>query len=594
MNSKPFKKISFLLTLLLLFGVVPFSAFAANDKQVLTSVEHVAAVSAAKVKGYSATLTVPYSYPTTTVVLASGLKTNFNNAYTSENVTFPSGATAIVGGDSVLMRVTYQKQNETIVYTSDYNINVVRAAYAAPAFSGIISKQLTLPESLTFKVADFSANYKKNDGGELAYIVISGNNFPFGSLKLDAQNYNFGEGISVSSLESGALTFEATDKGTASYTVQAYAQGDMATAIGQVTLTITVKEKLIVLAEEGVITYAAKKDEAVAFKASDFNSVCQLKTGKSLSYVMFTLPASTSGVLYCEDNASSATNSPVLAGTKYYMEAAPEISDITFAPAAGFLGETTIPYTGYTADQTSYTGTVKITFKEKDEQKPYNRAGIDLSLTPEAIKYLTEKGILADYTNSPNASLSKGDFIQMLCKAFNLKADQLLEISDLGEDIDEDSEDEDIKTPDTDKEDKGNSSEKDKSSNANKGKNQDNDKGAKRDSSNENKNSNTNANANSNANKASGNLKLNSSLSRQDAMVLIVKALKAANITISAGSESDLKQFSDSKQISDYAADAISALVKSGFMQGYGDKIIPHGSVSRAEMAVILYRILKA
>ena len=81
-------------------------------------------------------------------------------------------------------------------------------------------------------------------------------------------------------------------------------------------------------------------------------------------------------------------------------------------------------------------------------------------------------------------------------------------------------------------------------------------------------------------------------LSREDAMVLIFRALAASNISLPDGSQSDLQSFIDSGNISDYAAPAAKALIKANIIQGCDKKINPKGSVSRAEMAVILYRIL--
>lgn len=83
--------------------------------------------------------------------------------------------------------------------------------------------------------------------------------------------------------------------------------------------------------------------------------------------------------------------------------------------------------------------------------------------------------------------------------------------------------------------------------------------------------------------------KPDSSISRQDMMVLTAKALKAAG-KHSAGSGS-LAPYSDAASISTYAMDSVASLVKSGIVNGKDGKIAPAEPLTRAEAAVVLYRI---
>ena len=75
-------------------------------------------------------------------------------------------------------------------------------------------------------------------------------------------------------------------------------------------------------------------------------------------------------------------------------------------------------------------------------------------------------------------------------------------------------------------------------------------------------------------------------------MVLIARALEAAGVTIDSPDESSLQTFSDRGNLSDYAVSAASSLVKAKIIQGSGKKLNPKSSISRAEIAVLLYRIL--
>ncbi|GIQ70630.1 1,4-beta-xylanase [Xylanibacillus composti] len=81
----------------------------------------------------------------------------------------------------------------------------------------------------------------------------------------------------------------------------------------------------------------------------------------------------------------------------------------------------------------------------------------------------------------------------------------------------------------------------------------------------------------------------NAAISRQDAMLLTVRALEAAGKSVAAGGS--LHSFADAADVSDYAVDSVAALVHAGIIVGKNGKIDPHASINRAETAVILYRV---
>ena len=73
----------------------------------------------------------------------------------------------------------------------------------------------------------------------------------------------------------------------------------------------------------------------------------------------------------------------------------------------------------------------------------------------------------------------------------------------------------------------------------------------------------------------------------------MIRALEhVSDIELPAGTASDLLPFSDRGQIETYARDAASSLVRAGVIQGSGGKLNPRGNITRAEMAVILHRLL--
>lgn len=80
-------------------------------------------------------------------------------------------------------------------------------------------------------------------------------------------------------------------------------------------------------------------------------------------------------------------------------------------------------------------------------------------------------------------------------------------------------------------------------------------------------------------------------ISRQDMMVLCARALKASEVIKAQGSAADIQKFSDKTDVASYAVESIASMVKEGIVTGNGDILNPQGNATRAETAVIMYRI---
>lgn len=83
----------------------------------------------------------------------------------------------------------------------------------------------------------------------------------------------------------------------------------------------------------------------------------------------------------------------------------------------------------------------------------------------------------------------------------------------------------------------------------------------------------------------------NAEISRQDMMVLVSNALKVAKKQGEQGNSNDLKQFADATTVAGYAVDSIASLVKEGIIVGTGKNIDPTGTATRAQAAVVLYKL---
>ena len=80
-------------------------------------------------------------------------------------------------------------------------------------------------------------------------------------------------------------------------------------------------------------------------------------------------------------------------------------------------------------------------------------------------------------------------------------------------------------------------------------------------------------------------------ISRQDMMTLAARAMNAAGKLDLQGTKDGLAKFKDHGETAAYAADNVSALVNAGIIQGDGQFVHPLGNTTRAEAAVMLYRI---
>ncbi len=81
------------------------------------------------------------------------------------------------------------------------------------------------------------------------------------------------------------------------------------------------------------------------------------------------------------------------------------------------------------------------------------------------------------------------------------------------------------------------------------------------------------------------------SISRQDMVVITARALEKFQGLKTTSDLTALDKFNDKGDIAGYTAAGMATLVKEGLIAGSGDKLNPLVSTSRAEVAVILYRI---
>ena len=77
-------------------------------------------------------------------------------------------------------------------------------------------------------------------------------------------------------------------------------------------------------------------------------------------------------------------------------------------------------------------------------------------------------------------------------------------------------------------------------------------------------------------------------ITRQDMMVIVYRALKSEGVEF----EIDEAKYADFADVSDYAKEAVSALVSAGLVNGKNNLIAPQDNTTRAEVAVLIKRVL--
>ena len=284
----------------------------------------------------------------------------------------------------------------------------------------------------------------------------------------------------------------------------------------------------------------------VTFNSQDFVRACEARGLGSLQSVRFTTPSASAGRLYSQYDGPMSNSSEVRSGTSYYPLQSPNIGDVTFVPKAGYQGTVTIAYSATDSRGNEYQGQVRVTVQPNTTSSYFNDLG-NYSWATAYIDLLYEYGVVTGSGNgafTPYDPISRGDFMLMLCRALNLSA--------TGESFPDVPEDSyfaaAIET----------------------------------------------ARSMGIANGYSdGGFHPYDPVTRQDAMVFLQRALQAAGWSLSGGSSSSLSVFPDGGDVIDYAQSAMAVMVEYGVITGTSAGTLnPYGQLSRAEMAVVLARVL--
>lgn len=293
------------------------------------------------------------------------------------------------------------------------------------------------------------------------------------------------------------------------------------------------------------ITFNGTTASPYRLSANVVRSACNGALDGTLSYITFTsLPSATAGRLYLNYNGFR-TGSQVNTGTRYYASSSPSIDQLSFVPRGRYNGQVTISFTATNTSGQSVNGQIVLNLSSTGGSGHFSDLGNHAWAAP-AVDYLYENGVTNGTTPStfgPNQRILRCDFVLMLCRAFGFGEVEGYSFADVP----------------------------------------------------------TNAyyagavaaaKQRGIINGDGERFMPNSELTRQDAMVMIYNAMKAAGWGVSPSSTSILGRFPDGSSVASYARDAVSTLVQMGAVNGDNGMLYPYNPITRAEAAVILHFVM--
>ena len=307
----------------------------------------------------------------------------------------------------------------------------------------------------------------------------------------------------------------------------------------------------VTLSSPSVVSYTSN-GLAVTFRSSDFAAACAARGGSSLVSVTFPSASVTGGQLYYGFETPTNYQRGILSTVSYSYGSSGlyRLDEVTFLPKAEYTGSVVIPYVGTDAAGITYNGNIQIMVTPPSTTTRFNDMGSYGWAVP-GVEFLAAYGITTGTgtgtTYSPAGTLTRGDYILMLVRTFGFTADGAA--SGNFSDVKADAYYADalavaralgIATAD-----------------------------------------------------ANGNFRPGDPVTRQDSMVFLYRAMQKANRTIPSAYDSYLTRFPDGASVATDARPAMAAMAQAGVIKGdQAGNLNPTGTLTRAEMAVILHRAL--
>lgn len=294
----------------------------------------------------------------------------------------------------------------------------------------------------------------------------------------------------------------------------------------------------------GIIQYETH-GEPVCFSGYDVQAAVG---GTPVSLRLTGLPSGDQGKIYYQYSGPTQYGWEGNTSTSYTLSGDPSVSNLAFVPRAGFYGTVEIPYAATDANGTQTNRIIRIVVSEPYGFSSFTDLDGFSAQTRSAVEYLSATGVVVGVGNGkygPEASIRRRDFCVMLTRAFQFNANSA------GEgftDVPGDS---------------------------------------------------YYAGA---VNQmfalgvvngvGGGKFDPNSPVSRQDAALMVQRALNLADISVPSSSTA-LAGYGDRERVKDYAQGAVGGLVQKGiYPVDSSGNLAPRESLTRADMALLLHRAM--
>ena len=402
---------------------------------------------------------------------------------------------------------------------------------------------------ITFDADDFNDAVMDETGYNLNYVVFDYASGRGGYLYFDYDGASEGEvddaryyRSSSPSLNDVTFVPGSAAGSTTRIPFKAYTTNNK-TVNGEVEITY------VTLSSPSVVSYTSN-GLAVTFRSSDFAAACAARGGSSLVSVTFPSASVTGGQLYYGFETPTNYQRGILSTVSYSYGSSGlyRLDEVTFLPKAEYTGSVVIPYVGTDADGITYNGNIQITVTPPSSTTRFNDMG-NYSWAVPGVEFLAAYGITTGTgtgtTYSPASQLTRGDYILMLVRTFNLTASSTGNFSDVKADAyyaDALAVAKALGIATAD---------------------------------------------------ANGNFRPTEGVTRQDAMVFLYRAMQKANRTVPNAYDSYLTRFPDGASVATDARPAMAAMAQAGVIKGdQAGRLNPTGTLTRAEMATILHRAL--
>lgn len=435
--------------------------------------------------------------------------------------------------------------------------------------AGDITYSTNYNTSITFDEDDFETFWtkaKRNDSslsGNLSYVTFDINStYPqYGSLKTSkngsgvtynmkfepnyvssSKNYDLDAVTYVPSTSMKSET-TVTIPFTAYSTTGKHASGIVSIDLNKETTTIT--------------SYGVGFGNGTNSIADYIADTYKANTNTTLGYVTFpSLTASTGKLFY--DFSGVLKSREVLNTYKFYAKPTGtqfDLDDVVFVPRAGLYGEVTLYYYAYDASgNNEYKGTIVLNVQQKTKSAEFSDVGTSYSWAADSVDFLSYEGVAQGSNGKyrPTANITRGDFMLMLYRAFLEDEHKNDSITSNFSDV--------VKGSDTYSKETYQAVGVAKKLGIAQGTN--------------------------------GKFNPKSYITRQEAMTLIYRTLDEVNYDLEYTVSTSTSSFKDYSSVASYAKTAISDLIGHGIVIGNNSKINPTSNITRAEMAVILHRVL--